>query len=112
MADPERGADIALQFNTEWLKARALYESDSSAMPSLKRSCEYIAKTILVAHEAAYHRSAPPNGPAPPPQLPLTHRSQPTGHGARARRDELRAGRSGANLPPSAYNPDMLPEQR
>ena len=81
-------------------------------MPSLKLSCEYIAKTILVAHESAYHRSAPSNGPAPPPQLALPYRSQPTGRGARARRDELRAGLSGASLPPLACNPDLLPEQR
>eukprot|EP00966_Prymnesium_polylepis_P162697 3760275-Prymnesium_polylepis.1 len=38
ITDQERGADVALQFNTEWLKARALYEHDSSAMPSLKLS--------------------------------------------------------------------------
>eukprot|EP00966_Prymnesium_polylepis_P022088 508077-Prymnesium_polylepis.1 len=42
-------------FNTEWHKTRALLESDcpdSSALPSLKLNCEYIAKTVLVAHES------------------------------------------------------------
>ena len=112
IADPERGADIALHFNTEWHKTRALLESDPSALPSLQLSCEYIAKTVLVAYESVYHRSAPPNGPAPPPQPLLTQRSQPTGRGARARRDELRAGFSGAGLPSLACNPDLLPEQR
>jgi|EP00966_Prymnesium_polylepis_P041012 hypothetical protein len=83
---------------------KALNESDPVTTPSIKLSCEYLAKAFVSPNESSTALSAvlecePPPQPAGP-QLRLGHQ---TGHGSRARRDAARAALATHHEEPPPY---------
>ena len=105
-ADADRGGDSHGVFVREWRRTEALRRLDHT-IPALHISCERIALMDVVTHESsrAFHElplpPPPPEGPRP--ALQLTHQ---TGRGSRERRNEARR----AEIPPSAFRTDTLPE--
>ena len=92
IADAARGAANSQLFTLEWFKMKALHESDPVTTPSIKLSCEYLAKTFVSPNEAGTALAAFMECESLPQpaghQLRLGHQ---TGHGSRARRDAARA---------------------
>jgi hypothetical protein len=117
--DPARGQANHQNFMGQWARTQALHEAEGEdKVPFRHLSCEYLARYEIVPFESATISSAQHDAPdaqadAQIPLLPYRP-SRPTGAGARARRDAMRAasglGPHAEEPPPHSYLNDRMPD--
>ena len=108
---------ISRIFRIAWSRVQRAVEHGRAAAITL--SCEHLAEMDVTPHEVSGRFAfIEPTEEEPLPAAAvshpmLTHRSQPTGQGSRARRDADRAaaGLYAQEPPPSTFQTDALPGQ-